>query len=160
MSVWLTVSCTDDRLRGLYLRHYSASKATRRRGRPIDHPNQLRFVGPGEYMGLLTADCGSGFVWRLSRYRKDGQHGVECVLFRNELGNGCRNQAHAHCSSRQIREACELAWLRWPGKRLFTFVDRDQVQSSNPGYCFLAAGWRRAGESKRGLLVFEVEPAS
>ena len=53
---WLFVGCTDDGPRGLYKRHYSSAKATRRRGRPIDHPNQLRIVGPGQYMALLTAD--------------------------------------------------------------------------------------------------------
>lgn len=153
--VWISVSCTDDRLRGLYQRHYSSAKATRRRGRPIDHPNQVRMVGPGEYLALLTPRCDAGFIWRLSRYRKDGQDGVECVLFRNEGGNGCRNHGHEHNSVRLIREAVGLADRRWPARRLFTFVDPAKTLGSHKGYCFKLAGWQPCGASKGGLLIFE-----
>lgn len=151
--LWLWASCTDDRLRGLYQRHYSSDKATRRRGRPIDTPNQLRMVGPGEYRGMLTADCRAGFIWRLSKHRKDGQTGVECTLFRNEgTSAGC----YASCL---ILGAMSWAWRAWPGARLFTFVDPRKVRSTNPGYCFLMAGWRRVpGLTKRGLVVLEVTP--
>jgi hypothetical protein len=146
--LWIPVTCTDDRLRGLYRRHYSAAKATRRRGRPIDHPNQLRFVGPGEYIALLTPGADAGFVWRMSRYRKDRETGVECTLFRNE---------GTETSSALIRAATRLAQARWPGLRLFTFVDPARVRSTNPGYCFIRAGWKRLERTTaRGLRVLEV----
>lgn len=32
---------------------------------------------------------------------------------------------------------------------LQTYVDASKVQSANPGYCFIRAGWRRDGHSKR-----------
>lgn len=151
--LWLWASCTDDRLRGFYRRHYSSAKATRRRGRPIDTPNQLRMVGPGEYIGMLTSDCGAAFIWRFSKHRKDGQRGVECTLFRNE---GTSTVRYSSCL---ILGAMAWAWRKWPGQRLFTFVDPRKVRSSNPGYCFLVAGWRRLpGLTKRGLIVLEANP--
>lgn len=62
-------------------------------------------------------------------------------------------------SSTLIREAMALAWSRWPGMRLFTFVDPREVASTNPGYCFLQAGWKRlAGATRRGLRVLEALP--
>jgi hypothetical protein len=38
-----------------------------------------------------------------------------------------------------------------------TYVDRKKVRSSNPGFCFLAAGWRRCGTTRSGLEVLERE---
>ena len=58
-------------------------------------------------------------------------------------------------SSDLIREACGIAWERWPGERLFTHVNPSKVQSTNPGYCFLRAGWRRCGKTKGGLVILE-----
>jgi hypothetical protein len=29
------------------------------------------------------------------------------------------------------------------------------VRSTNPGFCFLVAGWRRCGRTKGGLLILE-----
>ncbi len=45
-TAWIGVTCTDDRLRGLHRRHYSSEKSGRRRGRPVEHPSQLRMIGP------------------------------------------------------------------------------------------------------------------
>ena len=59
-TAWIGVTCTDDRLRGLHRRHYSSEKSGRRRGRPVEHPNQLRMIGPGEYLALLTLDASAG----------------------------------------------------------------------------------------------------
>ena len=155
--IWLPVLCTDDRLRGLYQRHYSSEKATRRRGHPVA-PNQLRVAGPGEVKAYLTVDGRAGWIWRFAKFRKDGQQGVECVLFRNEASVGCHNSSHEHCSSKMVAEADELAWVKWPGQRLFTFVDPGKILSSNPGYCFKRAGWRFCGVSKSGLHILEVSP--
>jgi hypothetical protein len=80
----------------------------------------------------------------------DGQRGVMCSVFRNE---------GAHRSSDLIREACELAWQRWPGARLFTYVADAKVRSTNPGYCFQVAGWRKCGRNKDGrLTILELLP--
>ena len=145
--VWIAVSPTDDRLRGLYMRHYSSKKATQRRGPST--PAQRRIVGPGECWAALTPDALAGFVWRWARYRQDDQDGVECTLFRNEGTSVAR-------SSDLIRAAVETAQQRWLGLRLFTFVDPREIRSTNPGACFIAAGWRRLPTpTKRGLRVLE-----
>ena len=85
---------------------------------------------------VLLSQCGRAlFVWlRNTVERYDHQVGVNCTVFRNEGARGL--------SSELIREADELAWQRWPGERHFTYVDDSKIRSSNPGYCFLKAGWR------------------
>lgn len=98
-------------------------------------------------MLLLTVDCSAVFAWVREQYRKDGQEGVECTIFRNE---------GPMLSSDLIREADQLADERWPNVRHFTYVDPSEVESTNPGFCFLQAGWRRLpGETSRGLIVLE-----
>lgn len=52
-TAWIGVTCTDDRLRGLHRRHYSSEKSGRRRGRPVEHPNQLRMIGVMEELERL-----------------------------------------------------------------------------------------------------------
>lgn len=129
----------------LYLRHYSAAK------RPKD--STLRqFVGPGEHVVLLTEDGCALFVWRkaiLDTIPK--QEGVNCAVFRNES---------PLLSSMLILEAERVAWCRWPGERLFTFVNPAAIRSTNPGACFLAAGWRKCGRTKGGLQILEKVPCA
>ena len=148
---WLPSNRSDPRAISLYRRHYSAVKNDRA-GR------QLRnFVGPGQPMVLLTADCSAVFCWVWNTVERwDHQTGVCCTLFRNE---GLIR------SSDLIREADDLAWQRWPGKRHFTYVDPASIRSTNPGACFKAAGWSLVrGEdgapfrSGRGLLILERLP--
>lgn len=126
-------------------RHYSASKNPR--------PRIRQCIGPGEKMLLLSGDGQAVFAWRYAQYRRDGQMGVECALFRREGVVEVR-------ASDMIREAMEIAWRRWPGQRLFTFVDPRKVRSGVPGYCFRRAGWRHVGDTARGLMVFEKRPAA
>lgn len=98
-------------------------------------------------MVLLTPCARALFVWR-KFISKDGQQGVNCAIFRNE---------GAGLSSQLILDAMQLAWQRWPGERFYTYVNPRRVLSSNPGYCFLRAGWRRCGITKtRKLLILEV----
>jgi hypothetical protein len=80
------------------------------------------------------------------------EHQLNGAVFRNES---------PILSSVLIREACELAWRRWPGARLYTYVDARRVRSPNPGCCFKAAGWRACGKTKcRRLLILESLPAA
>lgn len=138
---WYAIRDADPRRAGLHRRHYSARQGPKK---------QPHFVGPGGKLVLLTSDGRAVFAWRYSVHRRDGQQGVECTVFRNE--GPVR-------SSDLIREACALAWQRWPGMRLFTFVDPRKVASSNPGWCFIVAGWRRLKErTKRGLRILECLP--
>lgn len=123
----------------LYSRHYNA-----RRYRDDRLP--ALFCGPGQKTVLITADGKALFVWR-KFIDKSGQKGINCAVFRNEGET---------ISSTLIREACAVAWRRWPGERLYTYVDPKRVRSSNAGYCFQMAGWRRAGLTKGGLLIYEL----
>ena len=139
MGCWIPASSADPLLARMYERHYSCRNRNRR--------NQ-RFVGPGECMVLRTVEWDALWSWRLSRYRQDGRHGVECTIFRNE--------GRRHLSSDMIREAVAWARKRWPRMRLFTFVDPTAVDSPNPGACFRHAGWKRLKyTTARGLLEFE-----
>lgn len=144
---FLTVDCTwikvrDGNLTALRLfdRHYSSRRAHVRK--------QDQMVGPGGKMVLLTPDARALFAWRLF-VADNGQDGVNCTVFRNE--GGAR-------SSDLIRAADDLCWERWPGERHYTYVDPEEVRSTNPGYCFLMAGWRRCGVTKRGLVILERLP--
>ena len=133
---WVAVRDCDASVRHVFDRHYSR--------RPDPRP---KFFGPGEYICLRTA-CGRAiFGWQVSRFRADGQEGANCVFFRNE---------GAGLSSDLILAAEQVAWQRWPGTRLFTFVDPGRIRSTNPGYCFIRAGWERCGRTKtRGLVILE-----
>lgn len=123
----------------IYNRHYSARVYRDGRERKL-------FCGPGEKMVLLTVNNDALFVWR--KFIDDsGQRGVNCAVFRNE-GDVA--------SSILIMEAVELARRRWPDERFYTYVNPKKIRSTNPGYCFRVAGWKKCGMTKGGLVVFEL----
>ena len=128
---WIQIKDGDPRGVALFKRHYSYHKY---------HDNRPRrlFVGPGEKIVLITPDCDALFVWR-KFISDDGQAGVNCAVFRNES---------EMLSSDLVLEAEKIAWLRWPGERLYTYVAPEEIESDNPGYCFKMAGWRWCGETK------------
>lgn len=128
----------------LFERHYSALKY--RDGRERD-----RFAGPGFKTVLINRERNALFVWR--KFIDDsGQNGINCAVFRNEGST---------LSSELIKEAMAIAWQRWPGERLYTYVNARRIESSNPGYCFQRAGWRKCGRSKtRGLVILEALPGA
>lgn len=136
-STWIEVRDGDPTARALFHRHYS-HKPYR------DGRNPKLFVGPGEKAVLLTPCARALFVWR--RFISgDGQRGVNCAVFRNE---------GAGLSSHLIGAACTFARDRWPGEdRHYTYVNARRVQSSNPGFCFIKAGWRKCGTTKHRRLV-------
>lgn len=136
---WLIVPDGDERARALYRRHYSARRYADGRRPPL-------FVGPGEKLVLLSRDGRALFIWRRFRDRS-GQVGVNCAAFRNE---------GPALSSELIRQACLLAARRWPGERFYTYVDPRRVRSTNPGFCFLAAGWHKCGYTAGGLVILEL----
>jgi hypothetical protein len=138
-SGWIQVRDGNPWARALFKRHYSY--------RPYrDGRKPKLFCGPGEKMVLITANADALFVWR--RFiSADGQKGVNCAVFRNESGI---------LSSQLILEAEQMAWARWPGERLYTYVNADKVKSPNPGYCFKCAGWVACGVTKwKGLVILE-----
>ena len=139
--LWYITKDGDRSCIALFRRHYSCKN----RRRKLE-----QFVGPGERIVLRTDAADALFVWRYERHRFDKQDGINCSVFRNESPN---------LSSELIRQADAIADHCWPGQRHYTFVSPPDVRSSNPGFCFLAAGWRRTGEiTGRGLIVIERLP--
>ena len=103
---WIEVRDGNDTVRAIFDRHYS-------RYFYADGRKPKIFVGPGEKMVLLSADADAICVWR-KFISLDDQDGVNCAVFRREGGD---------VASRQLAAARALAWQRWPGARLYTYVD-------------------------------------
>lgn len=146
---WLSVHDADARAVALYKRHYSC--------RPGLSHSTNGIGGPGERIVLITPDADALFVWRTRQEGRvtgpydDGNRGVMCSVFRNESVTQ---------SSVLILEACAIAWRRWPGERLFTYIWDSKVKSVNPGYCFKKANWRTCGRNADGrLTILEILPA-
>lgn len=140
---WLQVWDGNMTAAALYDRHYSRNP--RCKGDP-------RVAGPGRKLVLLTPCARALLVWRDFQSKdptaKPGD--INCAIFRNE---------GAGLSSDLLRAAMALAWARWPGRRLYTYVNPRRVRSTNPGCCFKRAGWRVCGVTKtRRLLILEVLP--
>jgi len=136
--LWAPTTKGDPDARAMYFRHYSSQK------RPA-HADPVQFVGPGECLVLIRNDA--VFVWRLAIDDCPLGDGVNCAIFRNE---------GAVLSSDLIREADEHADRRWPSERRhYTYINPKKIRSTNPGFCFLAAGWARCGQTAKGLLVLE-----
>lgn len=141
---WTEIRDGNQTALAMFGRHYSALQYR-------DGRERNRFVGPGYRMVLMTPDARAMFVWR-KFFSADKQDGVNCAVFRNEGSTAGR-------SSDLIRAAMSLAWRRWPGERLYTYVNPRRVASKNPGYCFKVAGWSPCGVTAiRKLLVLEALP--
>lgn len=149
IGVWTQVKDGHPRLAELYRRHYSCYQYADNRRAQGGYRNRNLVMGPGEKMCLMTPDWNAAFGWR--KFIDDsGQQGINCAFFRNESDA---------LSSYLILEAEKLAWYRWPNERLYTYVNAAAVKSSNPGYCYLKAGWRKCGFTKsRHLIILEKYP--
>jgi hypothetical protein len=133
---WLSVRDGDDTARAIFHRHYSYKPYK-------DGRKPLLFTGPGSKLVLLWPDARALVIWR-KFISGDGQQGVNCSVFRNE---GDRR------SSDMIREADAIADKRWPGERHYTYVNARKIRSTNPGFCFLKAGWSKCGVTKHNKLI-------
>lgn len=140
---WYAVKDGDPAAAALYDRHYSAKNNRRKTNR--------QFGGPGERLVLMTPDSQALLVWRRQMYRHDQNTGVECAVFRNE--GPIR-------SSTLLLDAMDVAWTRWPTATLFTFVDPSKIKSTNPGYCFIKAGWHKSPwkSRKQQLIILYATP--
>lgn len=136
---WWITKDADDYARELFDRHYS-------RIRYKDGRKPAKFIGPGQYILLRTWECDAIFAWR-KFIDASGQQGVNCSIFRNESSIK---------SSDLIRQADAIADFCWPGERHYTYINAQKIKSTNPGFCFIKAGWRRCGKTKiNGLLILE-----
>lgn len=130
---WIESRDADLSVFQLFQRHYTYKEERKSHA----------FSGVGEKLVLVTPACDAGFVWLRQLIRDDEQSGICCSFFRNEGETK---------SSLLIEEACQLAWQRWGGDRLFTFVNPSLIRSTNPGCCFKKAGFFNCGESKWNKL--------
>lgn len=136
--LWWLSKDGDKDLLNLYERHYSCYEYR-------DGRKRYQFVGPGETIVLRTFAGDAMFVWR--KFIDDsGQQGINCAVFRNES---------KYQSSVLIRQADAIADFCWPSERHYTYVAAEKIRSTNPGFCFLAAGWQRCGKTKGGLVILE-----
>lgn len=139
-TLWLPVSVSDWRLRGLRDRHYSGGVGGRTVG------------PPGRRLAFVTFDGAAGWLshWPYPELSFHGQGDrFICSLFRNE---------GAGLSSQMIEEAITLTEERWGAAPdgWLTFVKAAAVASANPGYCFKCAGFELAGVSQdQRLLVLK-----
>ena len=138
---WIEIKDGNVSAMSIFKRHYTARKT-----RKVE-----QFIGPGGKMALITADAKAIFAWR--KFISDnGQKGVNCCVFRNEGTNAGK-------SSDLIDAACALAWERWAAERLYTYVDPAKIRmKSEPGRCFLRAGFRYCGMTPDGKLILERFP--
>lgn len=137
-ALWELTADADAWCLELYRRHYS--RRVYKDGR-----KPKKFVGPGERCVLRTTEGDACLVWR-KFIDRSGQRGINCSFFRNES---------RHRSSNLIRQADAIADHVWPGQRHYTYINETRIRSTNPGYCFIMAGWRRCGRTKGGLIVLE-----
>ncbi len=142
MTELLKVSKIDSLVVALANRHYARR-----------HPSH-QVGSPARSLVLRDATGTVAFVWTYPRdgYRKDGQNGANCELFRKESPG---------VASELILAAEALVVAVWPEvPRFFTYVDPRRVASPNPGYCFLCAGYSRGGIGPSGkLLLFKERPS-
>jgi hypothetical protein len=111
-------------------------------------------IGASDRLVLTTHQSDALIIFRESRdeWLDPLLTGVQCTLFRNE--------GHFRCAS-LVREAVEEhVTKKWPHTRLFTLVQGRRIVASNPGRCFVAAGWRRCRMMVGGLIVLELLPAA
>lgn len=152
-SPWRVTTRLDPVVLALADRHYSRR-----------HPGKGQVGPPGRKVVLVTP-CGRAAWlshWPNAGLAYDGLDAWRCTLFRNE---------GAGLSSELIVAAMELTarvWAERPADGWITWVDTRKVRSSNPGYCFLRAGWWRDDEwnparGRRGRVRFRaaiLEPTS
>jgi len=120
---WTVVKDGDPVGLTLYERHYSCYQYKDGRQRKL-------FCGPGFKIVLLKTGGDALFVWR-KFIDASGQQGINCSVFRNESDV---------LSSSLILEAERVSECRWPGERMYTYVNGKEVNSRNPGFCF-HQGW-------------------
>lgn len=136
---WTRVRDGNLKVFEIFTRHYTFRKWRQRGGM-----NGKRIAGPGETIVLLSTDESAIFIWKKQKYSQDGQLGINCVVFRNE---------GPVLSSILLKEAEMIANKRWPGERLYTYVNAGKIRSSNPGYCFKINGWQKCGITKAKKLI-------
>ena len=140
-SNWIRIGKFDKAAALLADRHLSRRK-----------PGSPQFMPPGQTIILATECRDAVWGWWRPHPRSglkawNGLDGWTCTIFRNES---------SVLSSALIFEAEQ--WITECGPDgLLTYVWDRKVRSSNPGFCFLCAGWVKKGRSadKRKTLLWK-----
>lgn len=132
---WCVRNCSDPAVLGLAREHYSRQ-----------HPDSLKIGPPGRHLVLVTPCQRAVWDSHWTDFPDDGLRAWRCSMFRNE---------GAGLSSDLILSAMAFTVERWghAPDGWVTWVDPAEVQSSNPGYCFLRAGWWRDRTYKHDRLI-------
>lgn len=126
-------------------RHYNRQK-----------PGTPQFVPPGRCVVLRTIDGLALWVtsWPFAEYVKHAWPGAWInSCFRREGGDAL--------ASELIRSAVAATCAIWkpPELGMITFVDAGKVKRKrDPGRCYRKAGFRHVGETKGGLLAWQLLP--
>lgn len=126
-------------------RHYNRQKV-----------GAAQFVPPGRCLVLLAPEALWVTSWPFAEYVKHAWAGAWVnSLFRREGGE--------YLASEMIRAAVAATRWRWPqvpDLGMVTFVDGAKVRHKrDPGRCYKHAGFSRVGETKGGLVTWQMLPA-
>ena len=124
-------------------RHYSRRK-----------PGAPQMMPPGQTLVLVMTDAVFGW-WRphpaSGLSSMNGLDGWTCTIFRNES---------KWLSSELIlaAERCLSAHHSCGPDGMLTYVHDKKVRSTNPGFCFMQAGWSKIGRSADGKKTLLQKP--
>ncbi|HEX8781679.1 MAG TPA: hypothetical protein VF728_11000 [Nocardioides sp.] len=118
-------------------------------------PGSPQFVPPGACLVLRAEQSVWVTSWPLAEYVKHAWAGAWInSLFRREGGD-----VQASDMIRFAVAHTRATWPAVPELGMVTFVDPDEVESTNPGYCYLKAGFKRVGKTKdRKLIALQLVP--
>lgn len=135
-------------------------------------PGAKTFTGVGQEIVLLS-DCGRA-VWACVRQKTPaargtgasrGRSGAQDVKPRFIWRNMLFRNLGAGLSSDLIASATSETYMRWlerygelPTERLRTEIGITAVRSTNPGYCYLKAGWTKDRVVRDKLYLFAPDP--
>ena len=143
--IWKQSHRADKRALPLADRHYNRQK-----------PGSPQFVPPGRCVVLL-ANCERALwvsSWPYAEYVKHQWAGAWV--------NSCFRNEGAGLSSALIRQAVAATQAIWgpaPDLGMVTFVDSKKVENKEVfGWCYRRAGFKHVGETKGGLLAFQLRP--
>ena len=141
--LWHLSYRNDQRTRAIADRHYNRQK-----------PGTPGFVAPGRSLILRTKDYDAFWVslWQFEELVSHAwPRAIVCSAFRNESKT---------LASQLVVEAMRCTAWKWniPEQGMITFVNTSKVRrKKDPGYCFLRAGFRMIGRTKKGLLVLKID---
>jgi hypothetical protein len=144
--MWRISHRADPKACALADRHYSRQKV----GSP-------QFVPPGRCLVLYAKTDGGEAVWCTSwpfaEYVKHAWAGAwVCSIFRNE------GAALSSVLIEQAVAATRAFFGEPPENGIITFILPAAIRSTNPGYCYQRAGWKRVGAAKDGKPCLQQLP--